>query len=171
MKCNYQYYWRRDDYMDLEKKQDSFNFLINNVMRITKSATSKNDKLKKICDLLKNSVPYYDWVGFYISNESKTELNLGPYSGEPTEHTKIPFGKGICGQAADKKETLVVQDVSLENNYLSCSPTVRSEIVVPLFKNGEIIGELDIDSHTIEPFSEEDSQFLENVCNIVAQLF
>lgn len=150
---------------------ECFNFMINRIMRIAKSATSRAEKLQKICNEMKENISYYDWVGFYIADESKKELTLGPFAGEPTEHTNIPFGKGICGQAVDKKDTFIIQDVTKETNYLSCSPNVKSEIVVPIMKNETIIGELDIDSHTISPFNNEDKKFLEDVCNTVAQLF
>jgi len=102
--------------------------------------------------LLVENVPHYDWVGFYLVDKAKKELVLGPFVGEPTEHVRIPFGRGICGQAAERRTTFVVQDVSKEGNYLACSPKVKSEIVIPLFKGGEIIGELDIDSHTLSPW-------------------
>ncbi len=157
--------------MELENKTELFNFLINDIMRIAKSAISKNDKLQNICKILKDKVPYYDWVGFYIADETKRELSLGPFAGETTEHTNIQFGKGICGQAASIRETFVVQDVSLETNYLSCSPKVKSEIVLPILKGDKFIGELDIDSHSVAPFSDDDERFLENVCNVVSQLF
>ncbi len=71
--------------------------------------------------LLKDSIMHYDWVGFYIVDDFKKELYLGPYAGDPTEHTRIPFGKGICGQAAEKRKTVVIQDISKQKNYLSCS--------------------------------------------------
>lgn len=148
-----------------------FIFLLDAVREIVEEPTDTNEKLLAICKLLKNNVPHYNWVGFYLVDPSIKELALGPFVGEPTEHTRIPFGKGICGQAADRKATYIVQDVSKETNYLSCSPKVRSEIVVPIFKNGEIVGELDIDSHTISPFTEEDKKFLEDVCEIVSMLF
>ncbi len=151
-------------------KTQKFNLIINNIMRIAKSASTRNEKLTKICQSLKEHVPYYDWVGFYIADESEKELTLGPFAGEPTEHIKIPFGKGVCGQAVAKKETVVVQDVSSETNYLSCSPMVRSEMVVPIIKNDKVMGELDIDSHTHAPFTDEDKKFLEDVINIVTQL-
>lgn len=155
----------------MEEKMECFNFMINRIMRIAKSATSRAEKLQKICNEMKENISYYDWVGFYIADESKKELTLGPFAGEPTEHTNIPFGKGICGQAVDKKDTFIIQDITKETNYLSCSPNVKSEIVVPIMKNETIIGELDIDSHTISPFNNEDKKFLEDVCNTVAQLF
>ena len=152
-------------------EKPSFNFLINSVMRISKSATNRNDKLKKICILLKDSVHYYDWVGFYLADPDIRELRLGPYVGEPTEHIKIPFGTGICGQAAVTLETFIVQDVAKENNYLACSPVVRAEIVIPVMKGNKFVAELDIDSHQVGAFNDEDRDFLENVANIVGQLF
>ncbi len=152
-------------------KSKIFNNLIKKVKEIVDDSSDRNEKLMRICMLLKREVPYYDWVGFYITDESKNELLLGPFSGEPTEHVRIPFGKGICGQAAEKRHTIVVQDVSKEKNYLSCSPAVKSEIVVPIFKNEKIVGELDIDSHSYAPFTREDRQFLEKICNIVAKIF
>ena len=90
---------------------------------------------------------------------------LGPFVGAPTEHVRIPFGKGICGQAAAVRETVIIQDVSKVSNYLSCAPDVRSEIVVPIFDaEGLIAGELDIDSHELAPFSFHDREFLEYIC-------
>ncbi len=90
--------------------------------------------------------------------------------GAPTDHTRIPFGKGICGQAAATENTFIVQDVTLETNYLSCSPDVRSEIVVPILKDGVVVGELDIDSHALAPFTDQDQAFLDAVCAQVAPL-
>jgi len=153
-------------------KGQLFNFLLNRVREIIKEPTETDGKLLAICKLLVANVPHYDWVGFYLVNQSgKRDLVLGPFVGEPTEHIRIPFGKGICGQAAERKATFIVQDVSKETNYLSCSPKVRSEMVVPIFKNEEIVGELDIDSHTLSPFTEEDRRFLENVCEFASKLF
>ena len=152
-------------------KGQLFNFLLNRVREIVQEPSDTNGKLLAICKLLMNNVPHYDWVGFYFADRSKRELVLGPFVGDPTEHVRIPFGKGICGQTAERKATFIVQDISKETNYLSCSPKVQSEIVVPILKNGEIVGELDIDSHTLSPFMEEDRKFLENVCEIVSKLF
>jgi len=129
------------------------------------------EKLQSICNLLTDEVPYYDWVGFYLVDEAKKdELVLGSFSGAPTDHTRIPFGKGICGQVAASKRTFVVPDVSKETNYLSCSSSVLSEIVVPILKDGEIMGELDIDSHERSPFSDEDREFLERICGLITNI-
>ncbi|GGW34373.1 GAF domain-containing protein [Arenibacter certesii] len=130
-----------------------------------------DQKLQAICDLLKDNVPYYDWVGFYFRNGSKEELVLGPYAGAPTDHTTIPFGKGICGQVAVSNQNFVVPDVKAQDNYIACSLTVKSEIVVPLFVNGENVGQIDIDSNTLDPFSEEDERFLEYINHEVSKFY
>ena len=127
-------------------------------------------RLQELCDYLRNSVSYYDWVGFYFRNGQKEELKLGPFAGTPTEHTIIPFGKGICGQVAVSNQNFVVPDVSAQDNYIACSISVKSEIVIPLFKNGENIGQIDIDSDVADPFTEEDERFLEFVNQQVAEI-
>lgn len=127
-------------------------------------------KLQKVCQLLHDEVAHYNWVGFYFRNGEKEELKLGPYVGAETDHTIIPFGKGICGQVAVSNETFVVPDVSAQDNYLSCSFETKSEIVVPIFKNGENIGQIDIDSHVIDPFTDTDEELLNYVCEKVSEI-
>ena len=128
------------------------------------------ERLYSICQMLESNVPYYNWVGFYFRNGDKEELKLGPYVGEPTDHTIIPFGKGICGQVAVSNKNFVVPDVAAQDNYIACSITVKAEIVVPIFVQGENIGQIDIDSNTIDPFTEADERFLEFVCGEVASI-
>ena len=127
-------------------------------------------KLQQICDLLEREVSYYDWVGFYFKNGDKDELKLAQFTGEETEHTIIPFGKGICGQVAVSNENFVVQDVSKQENYISCGWKVKSEIVIPILVNDENIGQIDIDSHSVNIFSSNDERLLEFVCKKVAML-
>ncbi len=127
-------------------------------------------KLQKVCQLLHDEVAHYNWVGFYFRNGDKEELKLGSYVGAETDHTIIPFGKGICGQVAVSNETFVVPDVSAQDNYLSCSIETKSEIVVPIFKNGENIGQIDIDSHVIDPFTDSDEELLNYVCEKVSEI-
>lgn len=134
------------------------------------STDTTTEKLQKICTLLDQEISYFNWTGFYFRNGEKEELVLGPYVGAETEHTHIPFGKGICGQVAVSGETFVVPDVTKESNYLSCSISTKSEIVVPIFKNGENIGQIDIDSHQIDPFTQEDIELLEWLCEEVARI-
>jgi len=127
-------------------------------------------KLQQICDLLESEVSYYDWVGFYFKNGDKKELKLAQFTGEETEHTIIPFGKGICGQVAVSNKNFVVQDVSEQENYISCGWKVKSEIVIPIFVNNENIGQIDIDSHTPNIFTSKDEELLEFVCKKVGVL-
>ena len=137
---------------------------------IDSPSTNVNDKLLKICQLLDSEIKYYNWTGFYFKNGDKNELILGPYVGAATDHTVIPFGKGICGQVAVSNQTFVVPDVQTESNYLSCSIDTKAEIVVPIIKNGENIGQIDIDSHFINPFTSEDRELLEWLCERLAEI-
>jgi L-methionine (R)-S-oxide reductase len=145
----------------------NFDILKTKIRSIIQS--DKENKLKEICRLLRDNVEHYDWVGFYLV-EGKDELVLGPFVGEDTEHKKIKFGQGICGQAAEQEKVFIVPDVSKEDNYLSCSPKVVSEIVVPIFKNNKVIGEIDIDSHKINPFTDDDQKFLQDLAEMIAPL-
>jgi GAF domain-containing protein len=142
------------------------------VITILAEANLERDvKLKLLCQFLSDNVDYYNWVGFYFANHDNKTLHLGPYVGAETDHTVIPFGKGICGQVAVSNQNFVVPDVSAQDNYIACSFTVKSEIVVPLFVNGINIGQIDIDSHVLDPFTEADERFLEFVNQEVAKLF
>jgi GAF domain-containing protein len=132
---------------------------------------NRDDALGAICHLLKQSIRYYDWVGIYIAEPKRKLLHLGPYAGAETEHTKIPYGKGICGQVAESHETFTVPDVRAQDNYIACSMKVKSEIVVPIMKAGKFVAQLDIDSHTANAFSDEDRAFLEALCGEMARLF
>lgn len=138
---------------------------------VANTETTRNENLAAICQLLNESVSYYNWVGFYFANHETKTLHLGPYVGAATDHTVIPFGKGICGQVAVSNSNFVVPDVSAQDNYIACSFTVKSEIVVPLFVDGINIGQIDIDSHELDPFTEADERFLEFVNQEIAKLF
>lgn len=144
--------------------------LKNQIVAIIDKKASKEQKLQAICDYLEAEISYYDWVGFYFKNGDKDELKLAQFTGEPTDHIIIPFGKGICGQVAVSNENFVVQDVSEQDNYISCGWKVKSEIVIPIFVNGENIGQIDIDSHTANIFTKEDEQLLEFTCAKVAEM-
>jgi len=128
------------------------------------------EKLEKVCHLLDQEIAYFNWTGFYFKNGDKDELKLGPYVGAPTDHDIIPYGKGICGQVAVSNETFVVPDVKEESNYLSCSIDTKAEIVVPIFKDGQNIGQIDIDSHTVDPFTADDRELLEWLCQEVSKI-
>jgi len=132
--------------------------------------TSISDKLQNICTYLKQEIDYYHWVGFYFKNGDKKELKLAQFAGEQTDHVIIPFGKGICGQVAKRNKKMIVPDVSTQDNYISCGWKVKSEIVIPIFVNKKNIGQIDIDSHNVDPFSKDDELILEYICEQVSQL-
>ena len=148
----------------------NFNELKPVISDLVSNSSSLDTTLKDVCELLKSSITYYDWVGFYFKNGEKEELKIGPYAGATTDHEIIPFGKGICGQVAVSNENFVVPDVNSQDNYIGCSLNVKSEIVIPLFVNNINIGQIDIDSNTIDPFTQEDERFLEFVCESVASI-
>lgn len=126
------------------------------------------EKRQRICDYLRKEIGHYHWVGFYFQNGDIQELKLAEFSGKPTEHTIIPFGKGICGQVAVSNENFVVPDVMAQDNYISCGIDIKSEIVIPILINGKNIGQIDIDSHDVDPFVESDVDLLEFVCEQIA---
>jgi GAF domain-containing protein len=144
--------------------------IISDIREILHSKNEIGDKLYKICRHLSQNVPHYDWVGFYFANHNNKTLHLGPYAGQPTDHNVIPFGKGICGQVAESNETFLVEDVKAQDNYIACSINVKSEIVVPLFVNGENIGQIDIDSNTPNAFTTEDEDMLKNINLSIAEI-
>src|SRR5699024_4459179 len=154
-------------------KEISYKSLLTEVNQIiTATKASRDEKLQKICNLLADEIDVFDWVGFYLVHSDKErELVLGPFCGEETEHTHIAFGEGICGQSAATNETFVVQDVSEEDNYLSCSANVRAEIVAPVMKGDNFVAELDIDSHTRDSISDELRQLTEEICERIAKIF
>lgn len=152
-------------------KENLFRIVLQKVNSITGGIEDNSSKLLSICRLLKNSLPGYDWVGYYVvDKDHDRELVLGPFAGDPTEHVRIPFGRGICGQAAEAGKTFIVDDVTAENNYLACSISVKSEIVIPIFRGDKIIAELDIDSHKPSAFTEQDEEFLIEVGRLTERL-
>lgn len=125
--------------------------------------------LQALCDRLLEAVPHYHWVGFYLVRpEEPQTLRLGPYAGAATDHTRIPFGRGICGQVALSEQPMWVPDVTAQDNYLACSLETRAEVVVPVMWQGQFVGQLDIDSHVADPFGPADRDLLEGLCTAAA---
>jgi L-methionine (R)-S-oxide reductase len=110
---------------------------------------------------LKADLPNYTWVGIYLLYGN--ELVLGPFEGKPSPHTRIPLGRGICGAAAAEKATIIVDDVSADPRYLACSVETKSEIVVPIMDDGNVLGEIDVDSDQPAAFGAGDQTLLEQV--------
>ena len=126
------------------------------------------DSLSFVCEFLQKNLKGYDWFGYYFHND-KNQLVLKKYFGLKTDHTIIPFGKGICGQTAESNMHIIVDDVNNEENYISCNINVKSEIVVPLFSNKKNIGQIDIDSNTLSRFTLDDLKFLKKINVLIAK--
>ena len=115
--------------------------------------------------------PAYDWVGVYLLEGDVLTLQDDHYLGQPTVHTRIPLGSGICGASATDGETLVIDDVHEDIRYIACSLSVRSEIVVPIMAGERVVGVLDLDSDTPSAFGEADRQELERVAAALARVW
>jgi len=123
--------------------------------------------LEDICRILERTVPWYDWVGIYLVEGD--ELVLAAWQGPAaTEHVRIPIGQGICGAAAREGQTIIVPDVREDPRYLQCFLSTRSEIVVPIIRDGRVLGEIDIDSDRLAAFGEDDRELLEWVAESLA---
>jgi len=135
------------------------------------AAATVEDLMSVMVGRLKERLPHFDWVGFYMIEHGDVGedpmLVIGPYVGAITPHTRIPMNQGICGAAASSGRTVIVDDVNADPRYLACSLATKSEIVVPIFVKGEVVGELDIDSHTPAAFTADDRQLVEHCARLV----
>ena len=122
--------------------------------------------METVVRTLKAEHPDYTWVGIYLLHGN--ELVLGPFVGKPSPHTRIPLGRGICGAAAAERATIIVDDVNADPRYLACSLDTRSEIVTPIMLDGDVLGEIDIDSDTPAAFGPDDRALLEQVAALLA---
>jgi L-methionine (R)-S-oxide reductase len=140
--------------------------------RLARSTTSARDLMEKLVKLLHARMLKYNWVGFYMLDNSVTPpvLQLGAFQGAMTPHTRIPLHQGICGAAASTGKTVVVDDVAKDPRYLACSVETKSEIVAPVFVRGKVVGELDIDSHFPAAFKDKDRELVEYCASLVGQL-
>jgi len=145
--------------------------ILKDIDRAISRSKFREDVLLSVCKILSSNVSHYNWVGFYLVEPSGDQLVLGPYVGASTEHTKIAFGTGVCGQVATSETRMIIQNVALEDNYLSCGSNVLSEAVFPVMKEGKMIAELDIDSHALSPFTQDDTALLEAICLKLEVLF
>lgn len=122
--------------------------------------------MRALVGMFKARVPHYHWVGIYLLEDR--ELHLGPFAGAPSPHVRIPVGEGICGAAAQQRESIIVPDVHADQRYLACSLATRSEIVVPIMDGSRVLGEIDIDSDHPNAFNEHDQALLERAASLIA---
>lgn len=134
---------------------------------ILKSIEENGNIIVRTIEIL-NEIDHYDWVGIYLVEGD--ELVLSHYIGRPTEHTRIKIGQGICGAAVVDEHTIVVPDVCADDRYIACSQETRSEIVVPIFSSGSVIGEIDVDSDLADAFDSSDVRLLERIASILGDV-
>ena len=130
------------------------------------AASDADEAMGTAVAALKAHFPHYSWVGIYLLDGD--ELVLGPFLGKPSPHTRIPLGRGICGAAATEKQTIIVDDVNSDPRYLACSLETKSEIVVPIMRDGVVLGEIDIDSDQPAAFGADDRALIEAVAAALA---
>jgi L-methionine (R)-S-oxide reductase len=130
-----------------------------------------NELMQRMVKVLHDRMLKYNWVGFYMlePNAKPPMLVLGAFEGAMTPHTRIQLNQGICGAAASSGQTVVVDDVSKDPRYLACSLETKSEIVVPIFVKGRVVGELDIDSHFPAAFSKEHQELVQYCAMLVGK--
>jgi L-methionine (R)-S-oxide reductase len=137
------------------------------IRRILDRGGDADDVLRQAVAVLQERFEDYSWVGIYLVEGDA--LVLGPWQGpEATEHVRIPVGEGICGAAAATGVTEVVDDVNADPRYLACFPSTRSEIVVPISYEAQVVGEIDIDSDRPAAFDADDREFLESVAVLIS---
>lgn len=147
-----------------------FSELLLEIERLAETESNLAGLQQSMADLIAARLAYYNWVGFYMLDpQDESMLVLGPFHGAPTQHVRIPVSQGICGAAVAQGETVVVDDVASDPRYLSCSIETRSEIVSPIRMNGKVVGEIDVDSHSLSAFQPADREFLEQCAAIVGR--
>ncbi|MFN2444917.1 MAG: GAF domain-containing protein [Vicinamibacterales bacterium] len=143
------------------------------VLAEIKAAVGAEDEreaaLRRSVEILKARVPHYTWVGIYLLEDH--ELVLGPFLGKPSPHTRIPLHRGLCGAAASERRTIVVDNVDADPRYLACSLETRSEIVAPIMRGDEVLGEIDIDSDRPAAFGPSDRALVEATATLLAAKF
>ena len=145
-------------------KNETYKLLLAQVKAMVKDETDPVANMANVAALIQEAFHFW-WTGFYrVIGE---QLVLGPFQG-PVACTRIGFGKGVCGTAWKEKKTIVVEDVEQFPGHIACSSESKSEIVVPLMKNGEVIGVLDIDSDRLATFDAIDKEWLEQIAEAVS---
>jgi len=151
----------------------NYQSLADELTHLASSADSAEHLMTMVVERLQELLKHYNWVGFYLLDEGENGaepmLVLGPYVGAETPHKRIPLDQGICGAAVASAQTVVVDDVNSDPRYLACSIETSSEIVAPVFVNGKVVGELDIDSHVPAAFTDDDRQLVEHCACLVGR--
>lgn len=149
-------------------RNEAYSLLIKQLSALLEGETNTTANLANASALLNQFLDRVNWVGFYTFEEESNQLVLGPFQGLPA-CVRIPLGRGVCGTSAQNQETLVVKDVHEFPGHIACDAASQSEIVVPLVKDGKLLGVLDIDSPEKARFDEMDRENLEKFTDILLQ--
>lgn len=152
--------------MNINEKKANYDLLIAQLDALLYGETNALANLSNSSALLNQTLPHSVFTGFYLYDGN--ELVLGPFQGG-VSCVHIALGKGVCGEAAAKRQTVIVEDVTQYGNYISCDSRARSEIVVPMVKDGRLVGVLDLDSHLLGDYDEIDREYLENFVAILLE--
>ncbi|MET3697259.1 GAF domain-containing protein [Bacillus oleivorans] len=150
-----------------KSKEENYFLLIKQLRSLLEGETNQVANLSNASALLNQFLDRINWVGFYILDDNG-ELVLGPFQGLPA-CVRIPLGKGVCGTAAESMATIRVPDVHQFPGHIACDAASRSEIVVPILKDGEVLGVLDIDSPELNRFDDTDEKMLEEFVKVLSQ--
>jgi len=144
-------------------KQEQYETLMPQIKGLLEGETDLVANLANVAAALKEQFGWF-WVGFYlVKNE---ELVLGPFQG-PVACTRIKKGRGVCGSSWAQAQTLIVPDVEKFPGHIACSSLSKSEIVVPIIRNGEVLGVLDVDSEELDQFDQQDQKYLEQIIELI----
>ncbi|MHA1967231.1 MAG: GAF domain-containing protein [Candidatus Hodarchaeales archaeon] len=156
--------------MKTEQKEGHYNLIIKKLsLKFSKEKFTSSKMIYKLVVDQLAKLPHYQWTGIYLLDSKNNELQLDYYFGKPTDHTRIPVGKGVCGSAIAEKTDKIIKDVREEDNYLACSLETRSEIVVLIESEDEIIGQIDVDSDDVGAFDEIDRNYLHKISEMMVK--
>ena len=147
-------------------EEEKYRLLISQLKSLLRPEDNLISNLSNLTAAIKDTFEKVSWVGFYLLDGNK--LCLGPFQGK-VACTTIELGKGVCGTSAIKRETIIVPDVNKFPGHIFCDSDSKSEIVVPIIKDNELIGVLDLDSHQYNSFGNTDKDFLEEICNFLSK--
>ena len=149
----------------MSAKSEKYALLLKQVASLTAGETNLTANLANTAAAIHEAFDFW-WTGFYLVEDK--QLVLGPFQG-PVACTRIPYGKGVCGTSWERRETVIVPDVEEFPGHIACSSASRSEIVVPMFREGAVVGVLDIDSRELATFDDEDAAGLEAIAALLFQ--
>jgi GAF domain-containing protein len=150
----------------IESDEEKYKLLIKQVKELLSADDDEVSNLSNLTAAINQTFKKVSWVGFYLFRNQK--LTLGPFQGK-VACTAVEIGKGVCGTAAEKRETIIVEDVNKFPGHIFCDADSKSEIVVPIVKrDGSLYGVLDLDSTEYSSFNNSDKQYLEEICKFLA---